>query len=85
MKFMQRLTSLPKTPHKLRTYIRPTSNEDGMPNGFALCLTNAVIIMDGEILAHFGMDYTGKEIREAAAEFYDSEDCIWGNAIPTTI
>ena len=57
----------------MRIFIRPVfDNPDSgvLPIGYALCARAGELLSDGDILDHFDVDYTGKEIEAAAMEFH---------------
>ncbi len=70
----------------MKTFIRPVhdENHEGIPMSLALCRTNAVCTVDGDILDHFDSHEPGIEIKAVAKDFYGSDDCQWGNPINVT-
>jgi hypothetical protein len=70
---------------KKTLFIRPVYEvrEDGTERlmSQALCTTAFDILTDEQILEHFPLDITGKEIRKEAIETFGAEDVAWGTAI----
>ena len=59
--------------------IRPVYINDVL-TGYALCKTDNILV-DSDIVDHFGKDYNGKMIRETAQEFHGISDIRWGKPI----
>lgn len=65
---------------KRNLWIRPVYVGEKLVS-YALTTTNGTILVDGQILDHFGLDYSGKEIKAAGVEFYDGQEVEWGKPI----
>lgn len=67
-----------------KLWIRPVYNESDQLLGLCLCRTEQTVLVDEQVVEHFELDITGKEIKETAVEFgwVDSvEDVSWSTAI----
>lgn len=66
----------------MTAYIRPVCRKSSdAVTGYALVKTEGDVMLDCEILDHYGPDYTGKMIRESAAEFHGIDDCQWAGPL----
>jgi hypothetical protein len=67
-----------------KAWIKPVyvDDKDGWRGlvSYALCRSNTPLV-DGDVIEHFEPDYTGKEIKETAKEFYGIDECVWGSPI----
>ncbi len=66
-------------------YIRPVHVGRRLV-GTALCLTKGEVLMDEQILQHFPLDVTGRDVREIAVDMYGArslDDVEWAGPIET--
>jgi hypothetical protein len=66
----------------MKLYIRPCGGNT--LTGFALCRTNGEVLVDEQIIEHFPVDATGKEIKAAAVDLglvNSADEVEWGKAL----
>ena len=64
-----------------KLYIRPVHVQDSIfPRSFAICSTNEQIDLDSEIITHFDIAVSGKQIKADCFEFFNAT-AEWGKPI----
>jgi hypothetical protein len=68
---------------KRKLYIRPVHVGNSIfPISFAICSTNEQIDLDSEIITHFDLHCTGRQIKADCNDFF-SANAEWGKPINT--
>lgn len=62
-------------------FMRPRYSEGNRLLGFAVTTTDGELLQDSQVVEHFPLDTSGKEMREYASEFQPGATLIWGNVL----